>query len=99
MPDNGDDLNIAAAMLANALISATGSRKEAAVKAAKRIQKQTKPDYKAFWQKVYDLLRSVDQIPQYRMHFPNIPNPHAVHYERPVKGVTGPKSRGWRLNA
>jgi hypothetical protein len=81
MPDN-DDLNIAVAMVANALISAAGSRKQATVKAAKRIQKQTKPDYKAFWQKVHDLLESGEPIAPHRAHFPNIPNPHAVHYER-----------------
>jgi hypothetical protein len=81
MADSPDD--IAAAMLANALIANTGSRKQATERAARGIQKQTEPEGKAVWRKVHDLLGSGKDIPaHYRGDFPEIPNPHAVHYVR-----------------
>jgi hypothetical protein len=76
----------AAAMLANALVSNTGSRQKATVRAAKAFDKQTEAEGQLVWMKAYHMLRSSRPIPSYRTHIPEIPNPHAVHYERvPLK--------------
>jgi hypothetical protein len=76
------DIAEAAAMLANALIANTGSRQQATARAVKGVAKQTDATGKVLWRKVTDLLRSPDPIPPHRGHFPEIPNPNDVRYER-----------------
>jgi hypothetical protein len=71
----------AAAMLANALVSNTGSRQKASERAVKGFEKQTEGEGQLLWLKAYRLLRSSNPIPPYRCHIPGIENPHAVHYE------------------
>jgi hypothetical protein len=82
--------DIAAAMLANALIRTTGSRKLATGRAAKGIAKQTNAEGKMVWRKVHDLLGSGRDIPaHYRCHVPEIPSRHAVQYVRVNAYATG----------
>src|SRR5262249_27925368 len=83
------DHDIAAAMLANALVSGTGSRKLAYIEAAQRVDRQPDATGRALWRNVKALLRSPNPIPPYRGHFPQIPNPHAVHYKRIKAYATG----------
>ncbi len=76
------DHDVAAAMLANALIANQGSRRLATIEAALRIDQQPNAEGRALWTRVRDFLRSPYPIPHHRGHFPSIPNPHALHYER-----------------
>jgi hypothetical protein len=82
MKDDPSDVEMAVAMVSNALISNTGSRKQAAAKAARRAEDAPDNDHHAFWKKVHTVLKSNEPIAPHRGHFPSIPNPHAVHYER-----------------
>jgi hypothetical protein len=78
-----EDDDKAAAMLANALLSYySGIKWAAGDDAAERVERQPDAIGRTMWTKARDLLRSPNPIPNYRGHFPDIPNPNAVHYVR-----------------
>ncbi len=86
--DPDDPHHIAVAMIANALIANTGSRKTAAYEAAERSELDDTPCGRVFWRQVRNLLRSGQYIPPHRGHFPEFPTGREVHYERVPMKVT-----------
>jgi hypothetical protein len=86
--DDPEDVETAIALIANRLISSLGSRREAAVKAAKRAEGGA-ADHWAFWKKVHTLLKSNEPIAPHRGFIPQFPSRHDVHYER-VPGTAEP---------